>query len=63
MAKNIDQAEGRLKQAAADLTNDDDLNREGRHQETAGKAKELADKVKDGFDRAVDKVKDATNDR
>ena len=63
MAKNIDEATGRIKQAAGDLTGDRDLEREGQRQEMAGKVKEAAEKVKDKFDDIVDKVKDAGNDR
>lgn len=62
MAKNIDEAAGRIKQAAADLTNNPELDREGRRQETAGKVKGAAEKVKDKFDDVVDKVKDKAND-
>ncbi|MEQ1701087.1 MAG: CsbD family protein [Ilumatobacteraceae bacterium] len=61
MAKNFDEAAGRVKQAAADLTDDRDLERDGKRQEAAGKVKEAAGKAKDAFDRAVDKVKDAAN--
>jgi uncharacterized protein YjbJ (UPF0337 family) len=63
MTKNLDQAAGRAKQAAGDLTDDPELQREGRHQEVAGKVKEAAGKVKDAFDQTVDKVKDRTNRR
>lgn len=63
MSKNTDQVAGRIKQAAGDLTDDQDLAKEGRRQEAAGKVKEAADQVKDSFDHAVDKVKDSMNDR
>lgn len=43
---------GRAKEAAGDLTDDKDLQREG-------KADQVAGKVKDKIDQAVDKVKDA----
>jgi uncharacterized protein YjbJ (UPF0337 family) len=50
-----DEAKGRLKEAAGDLTDDDDLKREGKTDRIAGKAKEkvddAADAVKDAFDR------------
>jgi uncharacterized protein YjbJ (UPF0337 family) len=42
-----DQAKGRIKQAVGDLTDDDELRREGKIDEGAGKAKEAVDKVKD----------------
>ncbi len=49
---DVDTAKGRIKQAAGDLTDDDDLRREGKVDEAAGTVK---DKVGD----AADKVKDA----
>jgi len=52
---DIDTAKGRLKQAAGDLSGDDDLRREGKVDEAAGTVK---DKVGD----AADKVKDALRD-
>jgi uncharacterized protein YjbJ (UPF0337 family) len=48
---NFDQAKGRAKQAVGDLTDDDDMRREGKVDEGAGKAKEKAGEV-------VDKVKE-----
>ena len=40
MGKYSDQAKGRAKQAAGDLLDDDQLRREGKADEVAGKAKE-----------------------
>lgn len=51
---NTDEAKGRLKEAAGDLTNDDDLKREGKVDRAEGAAK-------DKIDQAGDKVKDAVN--
>lgn len=59
MDNDLDQAKGRIKQAAGDLTDNDDLKREGKADENAGKAKEFLGDVKDKLDDAVDKVKDA----
>jgi uncharacterized protein YjbJ (UPF0337 family) len=42
-----DQVKGRVKQAVGDLTDDDELKREGKIDEGAGKVKEAVDKVKD----------------
>jgi uncharacterized protein YjbJ (UPF0337 family) len=42
-----DQAKGRVKQAVGDLTDDNDLKREGKVDETAGKVKDGVDKLKD----------------
>ena len=50
--RNKDDAKGRLKEAAGNLTGDDDLKREGKVDKTSGK-------VKEGLDRATDKAKDA----
>ena len=52
---NSDEAEGRIKEAAGDLTGDKDLQREGKVDQASGKAKEAvddtADKAKDALDR------------
>ena len=48
---NMDDAKGRLKEAAGDLTNDDDLKKEGKVDRAEGA-------VKDKLDEAADKVKD-----
>jgi uncharacterized protein YjbJ (UPF0337 family) len=47
-----DEAQGRVKEAAGDLTGSKDLQREGKTDQAAGKAKE-------GIDDAADKLKDA----
>jgi uncharacterized protein YjbJ (UPF0337 family) len=48
---NLDDAKGRVKEAAGDLTDDDDLKREGKVDQATGKVKDVvgdaADKVKD----------------
>jgi uncharacterized protein YjbJ (UPF0337 family) len=49
---NTDEAKGRLKEAAGDLSGDKDLKREGKVDRTEGAAKEK-------IDNAGDKVKDA----
>jgi uncharacterized protein YjbJ (UPF0337 family) len=54
MGDKIDQAKGRVKEAAGDVTGDKDLQREGKVDRVAGEVKE---KVGD----AVDKVKDAVH--
>jgi len=58
MGENTDQAKGRIKQAAGDLTDDKDLKREGKADEAGGKAKGVVDDVKDKAGDAVDAVKD-----
>ena len=49
---NTDDAKGRVKEAAGDLTGDKDLQREGKVDQAAGKAKH-------GIEKLTDKVKDA----
>jgi uncharacterized protein YjbJ (UPF0337 family) len=60
MSGAADKASGRIKQAAGDLTGNDDLKNEGRKDEAAGKVKDAADTVKDKFNDAVDKLKDSS---
>lgn len=55
---NSDDLKGRAKEAAGDLTNDQDLKNEGKADQAAGSIKEKADAVKDKVDDAVDAVKD-----
>jgi uncharacterized protein YjbJ (UPF0337 family) len=55
---NAEQAKGKVKQAVGDLTDDDELRREGKVDEHSGKAKEKLDELKDKADDAVDKIKD-----
>lgn len=50
--RNKDDAKGRLKEAAGDLSGDDDLKREGKVDRASGA-------VKDGIEKASDKLKDA----
>jgi uncharacterized protein YjbJ (UPF0337 family) len=47
MANNLDEAKGRAKRAAGELTDDDRLKKEGTIDKGAGKAKETIDKAKD----------------
>ena len=58
MGENMDQAKGRVKQAAGDLTDDDDLKREGKGDELLGKAKGSLDDLRDKADDAIDSIKD-----
>ena len=58
MGENLDQAKGRVKQAVGDLTDDDQLKKEGKLDELGGKLKEGMDTVKDKAADAVDKIKD-----
>lgn len=58
MGENIDDIKGRVKEAAGDLTNNKDLEREGKVDQ--GKA-EVKDKVGNIADKVGDKVKDIVN--
>jgi len=51
MGDNVDEAKGRIKEAAGDLTDDKDLKREG-------KIDQATSDVKDKVGDAADKVKD-----
>ena len=55
---DLDQAKGRVKQAMGDLTDDDELRREGKLDEHAGKAKAKVDELEDKAKRAIDNAKD-----
>jgi uncharacterized protein YjbJ (UPF0337 family) len=57
MSGETDQAKGRVKQAAGDLTDDEELRREGEQDETAGKIKDTIDDAKDKANDAIDSVK------
>ena len=58
MDKDLDQAKGRVKQAAGDLTDNDKLKRDGKRDEAAGKAKELLEDAKEKGDDLIDSMKD-----
>jgi uncharacterized protein YjbJ (UPF0337 family) len=50
--RNKDDAKGRVKEAAGDLTGDEELKQEGRVDKATGK-------IKEGVENAAEKVKDA----
>ena len=58
---NSDQAKGRVKEAAGDLTGNDKLKSEGKADQAAGDAKEFVKDVADKAEEIVDKVKDAVH--
>jgi uncharacterized protein YjbJ (UPF0337 family) len=58
MDASTDQTKGKIKQAVGDLTGNDDLKKEGKADERAGKTKEFLEDAKDKADEVVDKVKD-----
>lgn len=58
---NSDEAKGRVKEAAGDLTGNEDLKNEGQADQTAGKAKKLVDEAANKAEELVDNVKDAVH--
>ena len=56
--RNKDDAKGRLKEAAGDLTGDDDMKREGKVDKATGAAKDGVEKVSDAVKDAVGKDRD-----
>ena len=52
---NADEAKGRVKEAAGDLTGDKNLQREGKVDQASGRAKDAIDKVSDKAKDAVDR--------
>lgn len=61
MGSSMDEAKGRVKEAAGDLTDDRDLQAEGKADQAGAKVKELAEDAKDKVGDAVDAVKDKLN--
>ena len=55
---NKDQVKGKVKQAVGDLTDNEDLKKEGEADEKAGEVKEFLGDVKSKADDLVDTVKD-----
>jgi len=49
MVDNMDDLKGRAKEAAGDLTDDDDLKRDGEVDQGKGKVKDVVDNVADKF--------------
>jgi uncharacterized protein YjbJ (UPF0337 family) len=47
MSGETDKVKGRVKEAVGDLTDDDELKREGKIDQASGKVKEKVDDVKD----------------
>ena len=54
---NADDMKGRIKEAAGDLTDNDDLKREGKADQVGAKVKDAAESLKDKVADAVDAVK------
>jgi uncharacterized protein YjbJ (UPF0337 family) len=56
--RNKDDAKGRLKEAAGDLTGDDGMKREGKVDKATGAAKDGVEKASDAVKGAVGKDRD-----
>jgi len=54
MGTNMDETKGRMKEAAGDLTDDDEMKREG-------KTDRMGAEIKDKANKVVDKAKDVLN--
>ena len=66
MGENIDEAKGRTKEAAGDLTDDDSLKREGKVDRAVSDVKEKVDDVADKVKERIggdDDAEDADRDR
>ena len=63
MGENIDEAKGRAKEAAGDLTDDDSLKREGKVDKAVSDVKEKVDDVADKVKERLGGDKDADRDR
>ncbi len=57
MSGKMDKMKGKAKQAAGDMTDNDELEREGERDEAAGKMKDKVDDAKDGVNDGIDKLK------
>ena len=62
MGGKMDQAKGRIKEAAGALTDDESLKREGQRDQVVGKVKEAAAKVAKKVKKTVERVADAWKD-
>lgn len=58
MAGTTDQIKGKAKQAAGDVTGDEELRQEGKLDEATGKVKDVVSDAKDKVEGAVDAVAD-----
>jgi uncharacterized protein YjbJ (UPF0337 family) len=54
---NMDDMKGRVKEAAGDLTDNDDLEREGKADQAEGKVKDFVDSARDKIGDVVDNAK------
>lgn len=62
MGSRMDEAKGRAKEAIGDLTDDEDMKREGKMDQAGATIKEKVEEAKDTLDETVDKVKDKADE-
>jgi len=62
MGHNIEDAKGRAKEAVGDLTDNEDLKREGKLDQTSANVKDKLDNVGDKAEDLVDGAKDKVED-
>lgn len=55
MGSSMDDAKGKVKEAAGDLTDDKDLEREGKMDQAGAKAKDFVDSAKDKAKDLIDR--------
>jgi len=55
---NVDEMQGKVKEAAGVLAGDEDLEREGKIDQTGAKVKKAAEKAKEKVDDAVESVEE-----
>jgi uncharacterized protein YjbJ (UPF0337 family) len=58
MGSTMDEAQGRMKEAAGNLADDEDLEREGKIDQASATAKDKAEDLKDKVSNAVDSIRD-----
>jgi uncharacterized protein YjbJ (UPF0337 family) len=63
MGDNLDDAKGRVKEAAGDLTDDKDLQREGKLDRAGAAVKDKADDAADKIGDVVDSLKDKASSK
>lgn len=61
MSGKLDEMKGRTKEALGDLTDDEELQREGQRDQAAGSVKKKIDDAADWAKEKVDDVKDKTD--
>jgi uncharacterized protein YjbJ (UPF0337 family) len=62
MSGKQDDLKGRLKEAAGDLTDDDELKRDGKVDRAKGSVKQGVERAKDKTEDAIDEVSDRIRD-